>query len=227
VTRSRPLCCFDRLEPVVQPNVLPKHQPERARSCRPATSRLYRLYIIRQARPPPAVLPRPRVGTRPVCRHMCSRQIQIPLIIRASVLTQMSYFARSLVERSAYGLRLSFVASASSAASSQPAALPRSPWQKPAGPRPHLASLHFEQLDRTLVLPPRACFDRVCGAVPRACNGQAVFSSIEALACSTPTNRCCSRARRKEECESREENLPAGDRGGPKRQEASWKRHRK
>ena len=56
------------------------------------------------------------------------------------------------------------------------------------------------------------CFDRVCRAVPRACNGQAVFSSIEALACSTPTNGCCSR--RKDECESREENLLAADRGG-------------
>jgi hypothetical protein len=47
---------------------------------------------------------------------------------------------------------------------------------------------------------------------PGACNGQAVFSSIEAFARSTPTNGCCSR--RKEECACREENLLAGDRSG-------------
>jgi hypothetical protein len=57
---------------------------------------------------------------------------------------------------------------------------------------------------------PRPCFDRVCRAVPRACNGQAVFSSMEALACSTPTNGCGTR--RKDEGESREENLLAADR---------------
>jgi hypothetical protein len=112
--------------------------------------------------------------------------------------------------RSTYRLLLRFAASGSSAASSRLAALPRSPWLQPARSRPPLASIHFEQLDRTLVLPPRALLDRVCRAVPRACNGQAVFSSIEALACSTPTNGCC--FRRKDECESREENLLAADR---------------
>ena len=39
----RRLFCFDQLEPVVQPRVLPKHQLERAGPCQPATSRLYRL----------------------------------------------------------------------------------------------------------------------------------------------------------------------------------------
>ncbi len=69
--------------------------------------------------------------------------------------------------------------------------------------------VHFEQqVDRTLVLPPMA----VRYSVPRACNGQAVFSSIKALARRMLTNGCCSR--RKDECESREENLLAAGRGG-------------
>jgi hypothetical protein len=177
-------------------------------------SRSYPLYVVRQhARRPPFRLVRGSVGDQSAdirARGAFERACRTA--------TPTSCFARG---GAACRLLLRFAASESSTASSQLAALPRSPWLQPARSRPPLASIHFEKLDRTLVLPPRALLDRVCRAVPRACNGQAVFSSIEALACSTPTNGCG--ARRKDECESREENL----RGRPTTQGPSWQQDRR
>jgi hypothetical protein len=131
--------------------------------------------------------------------------------------TQTIDLARSLTRRggAACRLLLRFFASGSSAASSQPAALARVEAlgcnQRALGFLlcQFISSSNWTARSSFLRWP---CFDRVCRAAPLACNGhwQAAFSSIEALARSTPTNGCCSR--RPNECESRKKNLLAVDR---------------
>jgi hypothetical protein len=79
------------------------------------------------ARAPPAIPPRPWVGSRPVCRHACSRQIRAEVACRTA--TQQGYLQVAAALRCVR----EFV--------SQFAALPRGPWLQPARARPHLASL--------------------------------------------------------------------------------------
>jgi hypothetical protein len=112
----RRLFCFDQLEPVVQPRVLPKRDSRLSAGLwQPAKGRSYRLCVVRQhARRPPFLLVRGSV--RDQSANICAR-------IRASV----PYRNRNELlraRRSTYRLLLlRFIASGSSTASSQLAAL--------------------------------------------------------------------------------------------------------
>ena len=135
------------LEPVVQRHVVPKRDPERAGPRQPATSRSHHpcfmhcppFRSVRGSVADPSADIRARGGFELACRSATRRG-------------RRCLFYRLLL------LRL--VATGSSAASSRLTTQPRARWLQPAHSWPPLASLHFEQLDHTLVPPPMALPDR-------------------------------------------------------------------
>jgi hypothetical protein len=67
------------------------YETERAGPCQRATSRSYPHVHRTTARAPPAIPPRPWVGSRPVCRHARSRRIRAQVRVACRTATQHGY----------------------------------------------------------------------------------------------------------------------------------------
>jgi hypothetical protein len=205
---------------------LGQREPERAGRCQPSASPI--VPSVRQqhsTRPPPAIPARPRVGRGPVCSRACSRRIRpsVPLPQPKRAASR----DRSLVEDLG---ALTGCCCALLRPGAPPRALDSQPHLEAPGCNPRVLGLLLHLFisrswtARSSVLRWPFFNGRVCRAVPRVRNGQAVVSSIaEALV----TNGCWLQENGrmlilgKGTCTRRSKADPS------KRQEPSWKRDRK
>ena len=159
------------LEPVVQRHVVPKRDPERAGPRQPATNRSHHPCFMHcppfrsvrgsVADPSADMFARGEFELSVPYHNPNEVQERVPVMLRLDASTS-SAASSQLATRSSTSSRPLASASAFSASSCVTSF-------RAAGPhaRPFLRRLFF---------------DGVCRAVPRVCNGQAGFSSIEALA---------------------------------------------